>query len=323
MSNFSKDHPSIRVFAPPGGRSANIFGVPEPEAPATAKKNHMESDIFGCKKDQTDSAPAKQTRNVTNNIFGSQPEQAAPKHNMYSDKNKSTIFDEAPPQQPSNKPDRQRSNIFGTDEPVQSTSTRAVSDKYKSNIFGNADDDAQNKRQPGTRQGLRGRLQQTNYHQDNYRPSIAISLYSPLRLKDPNASRMGYNPINGESYSTKDGLNSKVEPIETVKESDETSKPVEEEQDGKQAENATTEPSTNSTQNGNTEPASEKQTNGQTNGTNGHTNGTNGHTNGTNGHTNGTNGHTNGTNGHTTTKNAPTTVRVVHPPGGRSNGPLW
>ncbi|CAF3950096.1 unnamed protein product, partial [Rotaria magnacalcarata] len=132
-------------------------------------------------------------------------------------------------------------------------------------------------------------------------------------LDNPNASRMGYNPINGESYSTKDGLNSKVEPIETVKESDETSKPVEEEQDGQQAENATTEPSTNSTQNGNAEPASEKQTNGHANGTNGHTNG----------HTNGTNGHTNGTNGHTTTKNAPTTVRVVHPPGGRSNGPLW
>ncbi|CAM4763584.1 unnamed protein product [Rotaria magnacalcarata] len=298
MSNFSKDHPSIRVFAPPGGRSANIFGVPEPEVPAAAKKNHMESDIFGCKKDQTDSAPVKQARNVTNNIFGSQPEQAAPKHNMYSDKNKSTIFDEAPPQQPSNKPDRQRSNIFGTDEPVQSTSTRAVSDKYKSNIFGNAVDDAQNKRQPGTRQGLRGRskciTQRLSF--------VKLQSYS-----------LGYNPINGESYSTKDGLNSKVEPIETVKESDETSKPVEEEQDGQQAENATTEPSTNSTQNGNAEPASEKQTNGHANGTNGHTNG----------HTNGTNGHTNGTNGHTTTKNAPTTVRVVHPPGGRSNGPLW
>ena len=47
------------VFAPPGGRSTNIFGVPEPEAPMTAKKNHMESDIFGCKKDNVDSAPAK------------------------------------------------------------------------------------------------------------------------------------------------------------------------------------------------------------------------------------------------------------------------
>ncbi len=47
------------VFAPPGGRSANIFGVPEPEPPVSTKKNHMESDIFGCKKDQTDAAPVK------------------------------------------------------------------------------------------------------------------------------------------------------------------------------------------------------------------------------------------------------------------------
>jgi Microtubule-Associated protein Jupiter len=51
--------PCFSVFAPPGGRSANIFGVPEPEQPVSVKKNHMESDIFGCKKDKTDSAPAK------------------------------------------------------------------------------------------------------------------------------------------------------------------------------------------------------------------------------------------------------------------------
>lgn len=50
---------NFSVFAPPGGRSNNIFGVPEPEAPVTTKKNHMESDIFGCKKDNTDSTPVK------------------------------------------------------------------------------------------------------------------------------------------------------------------------------------------------------------------------------------------------------------------------
>jgi len=36
-----------------------------------------------------------------------------------------------------------------------------------------------------------------------------------------------------------------------------------------------------------------------------------------------TNGHMNGTNGHGMVKNPPTNVRVCHPPGGRSNGPLW
>jgi hypothetical protein len=119
---------------------------------------------------------------VTNNIFGTEPEQMVHKSNMYSDKNKSTIFDEAPPQQPSNKPDRQRSNIFGSNEPAQCAPSRPVSDKYKSNIFGNEDNDSQARRQPGTRQGLRGRFKQTT-NQDGYRPSIAISLYSPLRLK--------------------------------------------------------------------------------------------------------------------------------------------
>ncbi len=121
------------------------------------------------------------TRNVTNNIYGTEREQPVLKSNIYSDRNKSTIFDEAPPQQPSNKPDRQRSNIFGANEPVQSVSTRPVSEKFKSNIFGIGDNDTQGKRQSGTRQGLRGRFKQTN-NQDGYRPSIAISVYSPLRL---------------------------------------------------------------------------------------------------------------------------------------------
>ncbi|CAF0850894.1 unnamed protein product [Rotaria sordida] len=271
MSNFSKDHPSIRVFAPPGGRTANIFGVPEPEAPMPTKKNHMESDIFGCKKDNTDSVPVKQTRNITNNIFGSQPEQSVPKSNVYSDKNKSTIFDEPPPQQPSNKPDRQRSNIFASNEPMQSTSTRPVSEKYKSSIFGTGDNDIQTKRQQGTRQGLR----------------------------DPNASRMGYNPINGEPYSTKDGLSSKVEQtgmMENEKDSNDTSKTPEAE-NGEQVENGkdksnenghTDESTTNATENGNAETSNDKPTNG-----------------------------------HSTAKNPHTSVRIAHPPGGRSNGPLW
>lgn len=267
MSNFAKDQPSIRVFAPPGGRSTNIFGVPEPEPPMSTKKNHMESDIFGCKKDNTDSAPVKQTRNVTNNIYGTEPEQSAPKSNTYSEKNRSTIFDEAPPQQPSNRPDRQRSNIFGANEPAQSAPARAVSEKYKSNIFASGDNDTQNKRQQGTRQGL----------------------------------RVGYNPINGESYSTKDGLNSKVEQVETTeneKESNETVKTPSEENgeqvkngNGHSHENEDVRAPTNTTENGNSHASVDKPTNGN--------------------------------NEQNTAKNAHTNVRVCHPPGGRSNGPLW
>lgn len=123
------------------------------------------------------------SRGMTNNIFGNEPAPPTHKSNIYSDKNRSTIFDEAPPQQPSNKPDRQRSNIFGANEPAQSASPRPTAEKFKSNIFGSADHDEQSKqRQPGHRQGLRGRFQ-SSYTEDGYRPSIAISLYSPLRLK--------------------------------------------------------------------------------------------------------------------------------------------
>jgi len=268
MSNFSKDHPSIRVFAPPGGRSANIFGVPEPEPPMSTKKNHMESDIFGCKKDNTDSGPAKQTRNMTNNIYGAEPEQPIHKSNIYSDKNKSTIFAGAIAQQPSTKPDRQRSDIFSTNESFQSGPTRTISEKFKSNIFGIGDNDTQTKRQPGTRQGL----------------------------------RVGYNPINGEPYSTKDGLNSKIEQLEITeneKESEDAIKIPEEENeeqdknvDEKSNENGKDQAPENTTENGNSHAPVDEPSNGHSN-------------------------------GHSTAKNGHTSVRVFHPPGGRSNGPLW
>jgi len=154
---------------------------------------------------------------------------------------------------------------------VQSAPTRAVSEKYKSNIFGNGDDDAQTKRQGGTRQGL----------------------------------RVGYNPINGESYSTKDGLNSKAEQpeiVENEKEFDDTVKTPEEENGAhtenghdKSDENGDAQAPANTAENGNAQEPVDKPTNG----------------------------HTNGTNGHSTAKNPHTNVRVCHPPGGRSNGPLW
>ncbi|CAF5172023.1 unnamed protein product, partial [Rotaria magnacalcarata] len=75
MSNSSNDHPSIRVHAPPGGRSNNIFGTnpeePQPSAGTLAgqyKQSQMKSNIFG-----TDE-PA-QTRSVSNknksNVFAS------------------------------------------------------------------------------------------------------------------------------------------------------------------------------------------------------------------------------------------------------------
>jgi len=91
---------------------------------------------------------------------------------------------------------------------------------------------------------------------------------------------VGYNPINGESYSTKDGLNSKVEEAETTendKESDETVKTPEEE-NVEQVENGNEKPEenghgqtpTNTTENGNSQASVDKPTNGHTNGTNGH-----------------------------------------------------
>lgn len=119
---------------------------------------------------------------MTNNIFGVEPEPAPTKSKVYAEKNRSTIFDEPAPMQPSNKPDRQRSNIFAASDPVQNAPARPMADKFKSNIFSSSDSDEQNKRQTGGRQGLRGRSS-TSFTEDGYRPSIAISLYSPLRLK--------------------------------------------------------------------------------------------------------------------------------------------
>lgn len=77
MSNSNKEHTSIRyriidvyiilylffivfsVHAPPGGHSNNIFGTSEFDQSAANKKKHMESDIFGVKKDNNETAPAK------------------------------------------------------------------------------------------------------------------------------------------------------------------------------------------------------------------------------------------------------------------------
>lgn len=229
-----------------------------------AKKNHMESDIFGCKKDKSVSGPPKPPHSLTNNIYGSGPGQPTAKSNIYSDKNKSTIFDEAPPQQPSNRPDRQRSNIFGTHESAPSGPARAVSEKFKSNIFGSADNDEQSRRQPGTRSGL----------------------------------RVGYNPISGRSYATENGVNSKVEPSETVEMSQQADGTVEsvEPKNGEQgkdqhassADNGDAQSSIPTAENGNGHACADK-----------------------------------ATNGHGTAKNGHTNVRVQHPPGGKSNGPLW
>jgi hypothetical protein len=71
-----------------------------------------------------------------------------------------------------------KSNIFGYGDQAPATG-RNFSDKNRSNIFGVGDDE-QTKRPTGGRHGLRGRFERTNL--DGYRPSIAISQYSPLRL---------------------------------------------------------------------------------------------------------------------------------------------
>jgi len=148
-----------------------------------------------------------------------------------------------------------KSNIFGGNEQASATG-RNFSDKNRSNIFGVNDDD-QTKRHVGGRQGV----------------------------------RVGYNPINGEAYSTKDGLNPKnqqqqqPEIVEENKESDSTVKPIEKE-NGQHSENGNGQLATE-----NVEKAA--------------------------------NGHDKATNGNSAPKNMHTDVRVLQPPGGKSHGPLW
>ena len=80
---------------------------------------------------------------------------------------------------------------------------------------------------------------------------------------------MGYNPISGESYSTKDGLNAKLEQMDIKdngKQSDDTVKTPEQEQEEKLDDNSTT------NGNGQEQAAVDKPTNGQPNDTNGHSN---------------------------------------------------
>jgi hypothetical protein len=250
MSNPSKDHPSVRVQAPPGGHSNNIFSTSEFEQSAANKKKHMQSNIFGTNQDNVDPAPVKQTRATGNNIIGSDHQETGPTAGTLAGQYKQS---------------QMKSNIFGTDEP---TSTRAVSDKNKSNIFGIGDNDDPHKRQQG---GIR---------------------------------RVGYNPINGESY----GVNSKTN--ENEKQPEPTVKAAEEPNGNAQApaENgsaqATAPPATNPTENVNAQavpaettatvsaqapPAEAK----------------------------------NGQKVDNAQKNVHTSVRVFHPPGGKSNGPLW
>jgi hypothetical protein len=80
---------------------------------------------------------------------------------------------------------------------------------------------------------------------------------------------VGYNPINGESYATKDGLNSKVETIENEKESDETNKTCEEDnavqvdnEQKKEESNGDVHTSTELSENGKSDTPVEKPTNG-------------------------------------------------------------
>ena len=84
---------------------------------------------------------------------------------------------------------------------------------------------------------------------------------------------MGYNPINGESYATKDGLNSKVEEVQTTengKESNEVVQSPKEEKNGEQLENDHSKEGANGHaqqptepgENGNAHVPAEKPTNG-------------------------------------------------------------
>jgi hypothetical protein len=245
---------------------------------AHASSGGQSNNIFGTSESEQSNANKK--KNMASNIFGSSNDNAEPAPVKQTRNAGANIF--APTSEETNpsagtlagqyKQTQMKSNIFGTDEP---TSNRHVSDKNKSNIFGIGDND-QNKTQGGTRQGRR----------------------------DPNASRMGYNPINGEAYSNKDN----------AKQPDSTVKTTEEEKGNGQAaptndnvhtENGSAQAApTNSTENGSAQAAA---TNTAVNG----------------------NAQKpvekvdNAANGDNAQKNVHTSVRVFHPPGGKSNGPLW
>jgi hypothetical protein len=296
MSNLPKDHTSVRVHAPPGGHSNHIFGTSDEQSAANKKKN-SESHVFGTSDEQS---AVNKKKNTESNVFGTSDEQSAANKKKNSESNifgsKPDHVDSAPAKPNRNtgnnifgtdpeenntkagtlagqyKQTQMKSNIFGTDEP---TSTRTVSDKNKSNIFGIGDNNDQNKRQGGG-----GR-------------------------RDPNASRMGYNPINGEAYAPKDNVNSKTN--ENDKQPDLTVKAPEEQNVNAQAaptdsaenNNAQVAPAT-TTENGNVQAAPAKTSE---------------------------NGNAqkldNAANGNNAQKNVHTNVRIVHPPGGKSNGPLW
>ncbi|UJR21897.1 hypothetical protein I4U23_024969 [Adineta vaga] len=238
MSNVPSNHPSIRVHAPPGGHSNNIFSTSEFEQSAANKKKHMESDIFGSKKETNEPVPStKPSRSTGNNIFGTDSEQNNTKAGTLAGQFKQT---------------QMKSNIFGTDEP---TSARSTSDKNKSDIFGVNDKNEQNKNGAGIRHGLR----------------------------DPNASRSGYNPINGEAYTPKENINTNEKEAETGHENTEANGNAQ----VATAENTQTPTATNPAEKEDVKKVADA------------------------------------TDGNAAQKNIHTSVRVFHPPGGRSNGPLW
>lgn len=242
---YSKNHPSIRVHAPPGGHSNNIFGAQQDEQSAANKKKNTQSDIFGTKADNNaNSAPAKPTRAAGNNIFGGEAEESAPKGGTIAGQYKQS---------------QMKSNIFGSDEPA---ATRNVSNKNQSNIFGVGDDD-QAKRQGAVRQGL----------------------------------RVGYNPINGESYSA---APPKVNEPEKQHETPAVETPSTE---SVPTENSTNNESTPATETENTQPPAPVAEKGKTQSVE--------------------TTNANGQKQEAAQKPVHTSVRVFHPPGGRSNGPLW
>lgn len=240
---YSKDHPSIRVHAPPGGHSNNIFGQAQDEQSAANKKKNTQSDIFGTKTDNVNAAPAKPARNTGNNIFGTDPEESAPKGGTIAGQYKQS---------------QMKSNIFGSDEP---TTTRNVPNKSQSNVFSTPDDD-QAKRQGGIRHGL----------------------------------RVGYNPINGESYNTAPKVNETEKQQESTAETPAAETPSTE---SVPTENSTNNGQTPSTGTENTQPATSANENGKIQ------------------------SNDNVQKQEPAPKPVHTSVRVFHPPGGRSNGPLW
>ncbi|CAF0799169.1 unnamed protein product [Didymodactylos carnosus] len=223
MSGVSKDHTSVRVVAPPGGKSFNIFGTSEQEQAQTNKKNHMVSDIFGLVNNGETQKSSRGRDNSGIHIFGGKDETdhvVTKSSTVYSDKNKSNIFDGPQQQQQTQttKPDRQRSNIFNSQNEIneinhQNNNREAdlhKQNQMRSNIFGTNDSNGNNDHVQKTA-GVYSEKNKSNIFGNNNE--------NDQKKTGRQGIRVGYNCITGEYYNTNKNLdvaNEKKQQVSTT-----------------------------------------------------------------------------------------------------------